>query len=180
MPLHLSEDRVPHLLHALAQLGEMIQVRLQMMNDLLTMQELRHNVSQSTRQRVAANTPEETLLQQAGPLLQHRSDRLAVTVLDGHGDQVCGPVRLGPLRLDHGLDPDIDDAALERLHQIVQVIDLPFREDDEDLLSAFHHVDRVAFRLVVLASAIHGKSARRWSHQPALPLPSSNASRFIM
>ena len=87
-----------------------------------------------------------------------RSDGSAVAVLEGHRDQVGRPVRLGPPRLDHGLHPDIDSPALERLHQIVQVIDFPFREDDEHLPSPFHHLDGVAFRLLVLAAALHGES----------------------
>ena len=105
------------------------------------------------------NAPEEMLLHQAGPPLQDRIDGLPVTVLDGHRDQVCGPVRPGPPRLDDGLHPDLDDAALERLHQVVQVIDLPFREDDEHLLAPFHRVDGVAFRLLVPASSLHGEGA---------------------
>ena len=81
----------------------------------------------------------------------------AVTVLDGHGDEVGGPLRLGPPRLDHGLHPDIDGAALERLHQIVQVVDFPLREDDEHLPSPLHHLDGVAFRLLVLTAALDGE-----------------------
>ena len=86
----------------------------------------------------------------------------------------------GSARLVDGLHPDVDGAALERLHQVVQVIDLPFREDDEDLPALFHRLDGVTFRLIVRTPSFHGERASRWSHQPALPKPSSNASRFIM
>ena len=157
--LRLREDLLPHLLHALAQLGDATRVGLQMMNHLLAMQELRHDETQPPRQRVAVNAPEEMLLHQAGPSLQDRIDGLAISVLDGHRDQVGGPVRPRPARLDDGLHPDVDDAALERLHQVVQVIDLPFREDDEHLLAPFHRVDGVAFRLLVLAPSLHGEGA---------------------
>src|SRR5512135_2877350 len=51
--------------------------------------------------------------------------------VDGQRDQVGRPIGPGPPRLDHGLHPDLDGPALERLHQVVQVVDLPLREDDE-------------------------------------------------
>ena len=159
MLLRLREDLLPDLLHALAQLGDAIRVGLQMMDHLLAMQELGHDETQPSRERVAVNAPEEMLLHQAGPSLQDRIDGLAIAVLDGHRDQVCGPVRPRPTRLDDGLHPDVDDAALERLHQVVQVIDLPFREDDEHLPSPFHRVDGVAFRLLVPAASLHGEGA---------------------
>ena len=75
--------------------------------------------------------------------------------------------------LDHGLHPDIDNAALERLYQVVQVIDFPFREDDEHLLSPFHHLDGGAFCLVVPASALHRKSAE------ALEPPAGDTAAFV-
>ena len=113
------------------------------------------------------------LLYQAGPPLQDGSDGLAVTVLDGHRDQVRGPVRPGPLRLDHGLHADIDDTALERLYQVIQVIDFAFREDDEHLPCPLHQLDRVALRLFVLASALHGKGAE------ALEPPAGDPVAFV-
>ena len=51
------------------------------------------------------NAPEEMLFQQAGSLLQQGTDGLAISVFDGHGDQVCGPVRPDPACLDDGLHP---------------------------------------------------------------------------
>jgi hypothetical protein len=77
--------------------------------------------------------------------------------VDGQRDQVGRPIGPGPPRLDHGLHPDLDGPALERLHQIVQVIDFPFGEDDEHPPSPFHRLDGVAFRLRILAPALHGE-----------------------
>ena len=111
-------------------------------------------------------------------LLQDRIDGLAITVLDGHRDQVGGPVRPRPTRLDDGLHPDLDDAALERLHQVVQVIDLPFREDDEHLLSPFHRVDGVAFRLLVPAASLHGESAE--ALEPPAGIPEALVERLAV
>ena len=85
------------------------------------------------------------------------ADGPAVTVLDGHRDEVRGPFWLGLSLLDHSLHSDVDDTVLERLHQIVQVINLPFGEDDEHFECPFHNIDGVAFGLVVLASAFYGK-----------------------
>src|SRR5271165_2727975 len=173
MALHLRKDRLSHVLHALAQLDETVRIGLEMMNELLAMQEFRHDESQSSGERVTVNALKEALLHRASPLLQEGTDGLAVTVLDGHGDQVRGPVRLGPPRLEHRLHPDIDNAALERLYQIVQVIDFPLREDDEHLPSPLHHLDGVALGLLVLTSALHGKSAQ------ALEPPAGDTAAFV-
>ena len=130
-----------------------------MVNHLLAVQELGHDETQPSRKRVAVNAPEEMLLHQAGASLQDRIDGLAIAVLDGHRDQVCGPIRPRLTRLDDGLHPDVDDAALEGLHQVVQVIDLAFREDDEHLSAPFHRVDGVALRLLNPAPSLHRKGA---------------------
>ena len=157
MPLQLSKDRPPHLLHAPAQPGETIRVRLQVMEHLLAMQEFCYDEDQSPRERVALTAAEETPLHRAGPPFQDGTDGLAVTVLEGHRDQVGGPVRPALPLLDSGLHPDVDGAALERLHQVVQVVDLPFGEDDEHLLRPLDRLDGEALRLVVLAAAFHGE-----------------------
>ncbi len=137
------------------------------------MQEFRHDESQSSREQAAGDALKETLLHQPGTPVQEGTDGLAVTVLDGHGDQVRGPVRLGPPRLNHGLHPDIDNAALERLYQIVQVIDFSFREGDEHLPSPLHHLDGIALGLLVLTSALHGESAE------ALEPPAGDTVTFV-
>ena len=85
--------------------------------------------------------PEQTLLQRAGSLLQERTDGLAVAVLDGHGDQIGRPARPEPSHLKNRVHADLDDATLERLDQIVQVVDFPFREDDEHLATPLHHLN---------------------------------------
>ena len=109
----------------------------------------------------------QVLLHQPGPSLQDRGDGLAVAVLEGHGDEVGRPVRPGPPRLDHGLHADVDGPALERLHQVVEVIDLPFREDDEHLPPPHHHLDGVAFRLLVVQAAAFDREGPEPLEPPA-------------
>ena len=156
----LREDRPPRLLHALGQLGVTIRIGHQMMDHLLTMQELGQDQCQSTWQRVSGTAWEETLLHQASPSVQDTTNGLAIAILDGHRDQIGGPIGLLLPHFDQGLHANLDDAALERLDQIVQVVDLPFRENDEHLPSPFHHVDGVAFRHLVVPAAFNGERAK--------------------
>ena len=131
------------------------------MDHLLTMQQLSHDQCQPAWKRVRGSTPEQVLFHQACLVLQNRTNRLAVTILDGHRDQIGGPIGLRSPLFDHGLHSNLDSAALERLYEIVQVIDLPFRENDEHLLSPFHDVDRVAFCDFVLAASLNREEPSR-------------------
>ena len=130
-----------------------------MMDQLLAMQEFGQDQCQSSRERASRTFAGRDAAPSLASPLQERADGLAITVLDGHRDQNRRSIRPASPDFDHGLHPDIDNAALERLHQIVQVVDFPFRENDEHLLSPFHHLDGVAFRLVVLAAAFNGEIA---------------------
>jgi hypothetical protein len=111
-----------HLLHAVAQLGEAVRVRLEMMGQLLAMQQVCQDHGQSPLEREAAHASAETLFHPARPSLQDWSDGLAVAILEGHGNQVDRPIRAGLPRLDDGLHADGNCPALERLHEIVQVV----------------------------------------------------------
>ena len=106
-------------------------------------------------------------LHRPGPPLQDGGDGLAVAVLEGHRDEVGRPIRPGPAGLDDGLHADVDGPALERLHQVVEVEDFAFREDDEHLPSPHHGRDGVAFRLLVVPAAAFDREGPEPLEPPA-------------
>ncbi len=110
------------------------------------------------------------------PPLQDGPDRPTIAVLDGHRDQVRRPPRPGRLRLDHGLHPDVHGPALERLHPIVQVEDLPLGEDDQHLPPPLHEVDGEPLRRLVLAPTFHGEGPE--ALEPPAGDPESLAERL--
>ena len=143
------------------------------MDHLLAKEKLGDDPCQASGKRVGGSLAEETLLHQACLFVKDRLNCLAVTILDGQRNQVGGPIGIGLPPADHGLHSNRNSAALERLHQIVQVVDFSFRKNHEQVLSAFHHVDGEAFRDVVMSTTFNRERA-----EPLQP-PAGKPSTFV-
>lgn len=151
-----------------------------MMGQFLSIHHDRKDLGHPLLERHPALEEVEVAFQRLNPPHQQGKYGLAVAVLEGHGDHVRRPLGPGRLRLGHGLHPDVNGPALERLHPVVQVEDFALREDDQHLPHSIHQVEVEPIRRIVLVVHFTEKAPRRWSHQWATPKPSLHASRFIM